>query len=475
MKSLLTIALTILSFSLSFGQAYTTCAIASSATSTPISSGSCLTSQNFPGSINMSGLCVGGSNPAVHIRFVAGSCSQFTITPSGNFSSIGSQILTTSCSGVVGSLQCHDNVVSGVPFMADCHDGNGNYLLTPGTTYILRLWGPVGTSTFNICYTSNALENPSNECAGAINLGVSPAQFFNGGDCSFSGSSTDASTSDPSASALCAGSLENTQWIKFMPTPGVTSFQIIGSNINCTGGGCGFQFGILSGICGSLVAEGCYGNKVCSGGQSVAGPTNVSSTDGFIINWTGTTTTGFTATITRTGGVAFTGAEVFYLVMDGNADADCQYTLQGVNIQALPIELLEFSGESHSDYNKLYWSTATEVNNSYFEIDRSIDGINWQKCIQISGNGNSTETSYYDWRDYSYIKEKINYYRLSQTDFDGKKEYFNIIAITRESGKECNNYEYYNTMGGLVDFKTCSSGIYLRRCLETNKVERISK
>lgn len=425
MRKLLLTLLFLTLTKLVLSQGYSTCANAVAGTA--LSNG-CIINQNFPGSVNMSGLCVGGSNPAVYIKFVAGNCSQFIITPSGNFGSIGSQILTTGCAGVAGSLQCHDNVISGSSFSADCHDVNGNYLLTSGTTYILRLWGSVGTSTFKICYESNKSEEQSNECSGALGLGTSPTQFYNGGDCSFTGSAIDLTTSDPVASGLCAGSLENTQWIKFIPISGVTSFQINGTGINCTGGGCGFQFGIFSGSCSSLLSEGCYGNKVCSGGQSTAGPTNTSSTDGFSISWSGTTPSGFTATITRTGGLLFTGTETFYLVMDGNANADCQYTLQGTNIQALPIELLRFDVYNRLGQNIIEWVCATERSNDYFTLERSSDGLNWESISTINGAGNSVIKTSYSYSDGGH-KNSYNYYRLKQTDFNGVSEFFKIISI----------------------------------------------
>lgn len=412
----------------------------------------------------MAGLCVGGSNPALYISFVAGSCSQFTITSSANISNIGSQILTSGCSGVSGSLECHDNVVAGVPFIAGTHDINGNYLLTPGTTYVLRLWGAVGSNTFNICYNANVAESSSNECSGALLLGTTSTQFYNGGDCAFTGSSTDATTTDPVAAGLCAGSLENTQWIKFQPIAGVTSFQIVGTNINCTGGGCGFQFGIFSGSCSALTSEGCYGNKVCSGGQSTAGPTNTSASDGFSIAWSGTSTSGFTSTITKTGGGAFTGNEVFYLIMDGNADADCQYTLQGVNVQILPIELVSFTGYKTEECNVINWVCTTELNNDYFKLERSTDAIHWEFATVIDGAGTTNTPTLYQFKDYLYTKNSNNYYRLSQTDYNGDSRTYNLIVvdnqdikskkelvkITTVTGVEINNPENYN--GVLIYF-----------------------
>ena len=404
-------------------------------TAVTLADGACLTGQSFPGTVNMAGLCVGGSNPALYIKFTAGTCSQFTITPSASIGSIGSQILSSTCTSIAGSLECHDNVVAGVPFVASTNDVNGNQLLTAGTQYVLRLWGAVGTATFKICFEANAAEDASNECGGALPLGTAATTFNNNGDCNFTGSATDATTTDPAAASLCAGSLENTQWIKFQPMAGVTSFQIVGSNINCTGGGCGFQFGIFSGSCGSLLSEGCYGNKVCSGGQSTQGPTNTNATDGFSIAWSGTSSTGFTATITKTGGGAFTGSEVFYLVMDGNADADCQYTLTGINVANLPIELISFTGDNYGDYNILKWLTASETNNNYFTLEKSVDAVNFVVAGIVDGAGNSSMS-----KSYSLIDKTpygpLTYYRLRQTDFNGDSDVSELIAVSRPTNEK---------------------------------------
>ena len=444
-------------------------------TSLNISNGSCI-NINFPGSANMAGLCVGGSNPAIYLRFTAGSCSSFNIVPSSNSSVVGTAIYTfPGCSYVAGSAECHENVVAGKQFNADAYNTSGTYLLTSGTQYVMLLWGPVGASTFNICYNANNIEAASNECSGALGLGISPTNFYNGNDCSFTGSSIDATTTDPAASGLCAGSLENTQWVKFTPQSGVSSFQIIGSNISCTGGGCGFQFGIFSGSCGSLLSEGCYGNKVCSGGQATQGPTNTSSTDGFIITWSGTSSTGFTATITKTGGGLFNGTENFFLVMDGNADADCSYTLVGTNIIPLPIELLYFKGQNMGSYNLIEWSTATEIENQYFTLERSTDAINWNEINEQAGAGNSSSQIFYQFLDFNYSIGNYNYYRLSQKDFNGYKKYFQIISIQSSDVKSENCVvEYFDLFGNRINnFNETPSGIYLKKC--NNKIQKIVK
>jgi hypothetical protein len=94
----------------------------------------------------------------------------------------------------------------------------------------------------------------------------------------------------------------------------------------------------------------------------------------------------------------------------------------------LPIELISFEGISKSGYNHLFWKTASESNNDYFTIEKTQDGINYNTVININGAGNSNTTLSYDYIDYN-VDNTINYYRLKQTDYDGKYSYSNIISL----------------------------------------------
>lgn len=101
------------------------------------------------------------------------------------------------------------------------------------------------------------------------------------------------------------------------------------------------------------------------------------------------------------------------------------------NVQ-LPIELKEFNGyyNKETKENDLYWITESERNNDYFTVewtDNPVDGT-WVDLSHINGAGDSNEELIYNFSTKSYT-EGINYYRLSQTDNDGKKEMFDIIAI----------------------------------------------
>lgn len=149
----------------------------------------------------------------------------------------------------------------------------------------------------------------------------------------------------------------------------------------------------------------------------------------------------------------------------------------GPSCSPLPIELLYFEGyNSEGKFNKLKWSTATELNNNYFTIERSIDAINWSVVIQIPGAGNSSTQLNYEYIDYFYDKGKVNYYKLSQTDYNGVKEYFNVIYIKEEvDNSDCLDWEYYSLIGHKVDFNLSPPGVYLKKCKQKNITQRVVK
>jgi hypothetical protein len=99
-------------------------------------------------------------------------------------------------------------------------------------------------------------------------------------------------------------------------------------------------------------------------------------------------------------------------------------------LSVLPIELLSFTGECSNRSIVLKWSTATESNNDYFSIERSIDGINWQIVTNADAAGNSSSINNYSAIDIAPNNDRC-YYRLKQTDFNGQFTYSAIIAIEK--------------------------------------------
>jgi hypothetical protein len=96
-----------------------------------------------------------------------------------------------------------------------------------------------------------------------------------------------------------------------------------------------------------------------------------------------------------------------------------------------PVELVSFNGAHNDGKNKLRWVTMTERNNLGFEVQRSNDGISYEKIGFVRAyypDGNSDEKLTYAFNDYGYTGER-QYYRLRQIDIDGKNELSNVIVI----------------------------------------------
>lgn len=103
------------------------------------------------------------------------------------------------------------------------------------------------------------------------------------------------------------------------------------------------------------------------------------------------------------------------------------WTLTGNN-SPLPIELISFSGDCAEGKVDLKWTTASEINNDHFEIQRSSNGIDYSEIGTVSGKGNCTVYSNYNFRDPDPTGD-ISYYRLIQVDFDQKETVYGPIAV----------------------------------------------
>ena len=98
----------------------------------------------------------------------------------------------------------------------------------------------------------------------------------------------------------------------------------------------------------------------------------------------------------------------------------------------LPVELYSFTGKKSGNKNILEWITASESNNDFFTLEHSTDGASFSELINVPGAGDSHTTLDYSTED-TEPYSPITYYRLKQTDFDGKFTYSNTIAVSTES------------------------------------------
>jgi hypothetical protein len=100
-------------------------------------------------------------------------------------------------------------------------------------------------------------------------------------------------------------------------------------------------------------------------------------------------------------------------------------------MQRLPILLLSFGAKATSEEVELAWVTAAEINNQFFTIERSHNGLDFEPILFIDGAGNSADVIEYKAIDAKPILGR-SYYKLKQTDFNGQFEYSEIISVIFE-------------------------------------------
>ncbi|MBX7227603.1 MAG: T9SS type A sorting domain-containing protein [Chitinophagales bacterium] len=132
----------------------------------------------------------------------------------------------------------------------------------------------------------------------------------------------------------------------------------------------------------------------------------------------------------------------YYLYVDGNGGNPSTFYIESpkgcvpCNATLLPIQLLSFEAKPiDNQWIKLSWITASEINNKGFEIQRSIDGISFERLGWVDGAMFSHSNIDYTFSDRNVVSGIKYYYRLKQVDIDGKISYskINIASITNNA------------------------------------------
>lgn len=121
-------------------------------------------------------------------------------------------------------------------------------------------------------------------------------------------------------------------------------------------------------------------------------------------------------------------------VSPGNNSSDLTILLAS-DQEPYPVSLLSFYAESHKKKNIISWTTASEINNDYFEIERSCNGKDFKPIGIVNGYGTSNSVKNYEFLDYSPIRELV-YYKLKQVDYDGSFAYFGPISVIPGASEE---------------------------------------
>lgn len=233
-------------------------------------------------------------------------------------------------------------------------------------------------------------------------------------------------------------SVENSKWYQYCNTTGSSITITITVDEPGTGSSCNVQGACWVGSSFNSTVIGCNNSMYNYYDSNPGG-----AADGFTF-----------------GSIVVPNGQCAYVMADGYGGSTCSGLSVTINCPVpLPIELVEFRGEPHGMTNMLYWTTATETNNDYFVVSRSADGVDFDTVSIVDGNGTTSDYTHYSTADGSFVRGHINYYRLTQYDFNGQNESSNIIAIDNADPKSKKVVRRLNTLG--QDVPADYEGIYI--------------
>jgi len=161
----------------------------------------------------------------------------------------------------------------------------------------------------------------------------------------------------------------------------------------------------------------------------------------------------------------FTGNIIFYYVAKDTytqVSNTASYTIPVIATGVLPVKLSGFSGSLNGKTAQLNWQTAQEMNSSYFELQRSKDGSNFESFATISAKGFSNSSSNYQATDdVSIFAGNVIYYRLKMVDTDGRFTYSTIVMLKINGSSVVSKLNVWpNPYNGQLhaDFKTEKDG-----------------
>jgi hypothetical protein len=186
--------------------------------------------------------------------------------------------------------------------------------------------------------------------------------------------------------------------------------------------------GCTMSFAGVITASGCTGGNLTSANWRIVN----ASTCGVVQSGTSVPVTAVVST-----------AGNYIYCFKYSAACDLQFAVNnfgyGTCIVQLPVELLFFTGKKLNENNiALDWATASELNNNYFEIERSNDAINFSSIGNVASkatNGNSNYKIDYQFIDNAPL-QGINYYRLKQVDIDNTTKHSKIISVVMKNAKD---------------------------------------
>ena len=288
----------------------------------------------------------------------------------------------------VGDDPCSNGVQDGTETGVDCGGTCGpcaatNDACVDDILLGINITNPIGSGATNTCTQTLCTDAATEDCCIATGMALCGSPT---GCCLIS--------------YMSCGSVENNTWFTYTPpTTGTYNFAL--TNQSCTNGdGMQMWLGTMPSGCGDACS---YNEIYCQSSATTAD-----------INYAAALTAGVT----------------YYVSLDGFAGDDCTFDFGVYTNNPLPIELIDYSGNYKNKENAvlLEWQTSTEINNDFFTVERSYDGLVYEVIETVDGAGNSKNTLSYSLKDEN-PKSGTSYYRLQQTDFDGASSTTGVVAV----------------------------------------------
>lgn len=414
--------------------------------------------------------CVGTADDDVWYSFVATQTVHVATETPGTIGDAVMQVYSGSCASL-STIACINDATTG-------NETTTLTNLTVGSTYYVRVHSFAngsGQGTFTMCVntpptiiTSGALAS-FGSCSGSVSTeqnytisgsGLSSNNITITAPTGFEVSTTSGSgftsplTLTPSSGVVSS----TTIYVRLKSdATGSPSGNITNVSTNATTQNVAVSGTVDNTSVGGSVAS----NQTISSGGS-ATTINLSGNIGSVVKWqydivstfaTATDVVNTTTSVLGSSMGVFTQTKYYRaVVQNGTCPAVNSAYVTITVATGLPIELLYFNGVRFETVNKLSWSTASEKNNDYFNIEKTKDGNDWIEIVNLPGAGSSTTQI-----DYSFIDNNtesiINYYRLKQTDYDGKFKYSDMISIDNREGSSKEIYRVVNALGQEVDLQ----------------------
>lgn len=169
-----------------------------------------------------------------------------------------------------------------------------------------------------------------------------------------------------------------------------------------------------------------------------------------------------------------------YSITDGAGAVSTPVSYQINTDVALPVKLIYFDAYKKGNTTEMKWATASEQNSRGFEVQRSANGRGWSSVVFVNSKaeeGNSKYNIHYTFTDNNPANGE-NFYRLKQTDFDGKNEYSPVIMVGFD--KENSISIYPNPANESVNITGLQGGESIKlyditgRIVDQSKVENVS-